>query len=98
MTASTPIAKDTVVTLSYQVSDAQGKPLESGRQAYLHGGYGNTFANIEAALVLLPEYAFGPRDEGLVRTVPKSEFPPGVKVGGQLARPDRCRPHRRTSK
>ena len=24
------------------------------------------------------------RDESLVRTIPKSEFPPGVKVGGQL--------------
>ena len=89
------ITKDTVVTLSYQVSDAQGKPLESGQQAYLHGGYGNTFAKIEAALegqgagyattlVLPPEDAFGARDEGLVRTIPKSEFPPGVKVGGQL--------------
>ena len=95
MTASTPIAKDTVVTLSYQISDAQGKSLESGQQAYLHGGYGNTFAKVEAALegqgagfattlVLPPEDAFGQRDESLVRTIPKSEFPPGVKVGGQL--------------
>ena len=24
------------------------------------------------------------RDESLVRTIPKKEFPPGVKVGGQL--------------
>ena len=30
------------------------------------------------------EDAFGARDESLVRTIPKSEFPPGVKVGGQL--------------
>jgi FKBP-type peptidyl-prolyl cis-trans isomerase SlyD len=28
--------------------------------------------------------AFGPRDESLVRTIPKAEFPPGVKVGGTL--------------
>ena len=89
------ISKDTVVTIRYSVADAQGKPLESGEQAYLHGGYGNTFPKLEAALegqeagystnlVLQPEEAFGVRDEGLVRTIPKSEFPPGVKVGGQL--------------
>ncbi len=30
------------------------------------------------------EDAFGERDESLVRVIPKSEFPPGVKVGGQL--------------
>lgn len=89
------ISKNTVVTIRYSVADAQGKPLESGEQAYLHGGYGNTFPKLEAALegqaagystnlVLQPEEAFGVRDEGLVRTIPKSEFPPGVKVGGQL--------------
>lgn len=89
------ITKDTVVTLSYTVMAGPGQPPESGQQAYLHGGYGNTFAKLEAALegqapgfattlVLQPEDAFGVRDESLVRTIPKSEFPPGVKVGGQL--------------
>lgn len=89
------ITKDTVVTLSYTVNAGPGQPPESGQQAYLHGSYGNTFAKLEAALegqapgfattlVLQPEDAFGVRDEGLVRTIPKSEFPPGVKVGGQL--------------
>jgi FKBP-type peptidyl-prolyl cis-trans isomerase SlyD len=89
------ISKDTVVTLNYTVSAGPGQPPESGQQAYLHGGYGNTFAKLEAALegqapgfattlVLQPEDAFGVRDESLVRTIPKSEFPPGVKVGGQL--------------
>lgn len=89
------ITKGTVVTLSYTVNAGPGQPPESGQQAYLHGGYGNTFAKLEAALegqapgfattlVLQPEDAFGVRDEGLVRTIPKSEFPPGVKVGGQL--------------
>ena len=28
--------------------------------------------------------AFGLRDESLARTLPRREFPPGVKVGGQL--------------
>ena len=91
------IGKDTVVTLVYKVSDAQGKLLEDKREpmAYLHGGYGNTLPRIEAALdgqqagfqttlALAPEDAFGPRDEGLVQTIAKRDFPPGVKVGGQL--------------
>jgi FKBP-type peptidyl-prolyl cis-trans isomerase SlyD len=63
--------------------------------SYLHGGYGNTFAKIEEALEgmqadyrttieLEPQDAFGPRDEGLLQTIPKKQFPPGVKVGGQL--------------
>ncbi|KQT08127.1 FKBP-type peptidyl-prolyl cis-trans isomerase [Ramlibacter sp. Leaf400] len=91
------IAKDTVVTLTYKVSDLQGRLLEQSKEplAYLHGGYDNTLPKIEEALdgqevghavtlQLQPEDAFGVRDEALVRTIPKSEFPPGVKVGGQL--------------
>ena len=91
------ITKDTVVTLHYKVLDLQGKLLESSPEpmAYLHGGYGNTLPKIEEALEgrepgyqarlnLQPEDAFGLRDESLVRTIPRSEFPPGVKVGGQL--------------
>lgn len=91
------IEKDTVVTLHYQVADAKGKPIEASKEpmVYLHGGYGNTLAKIEAALDgrmpgyqitldLSPEDAFGARDEALERSIPKSEFPPGVKVGGQL--------------
>ncbi len=91
------ISKDTVVTLSYKVSDAQGRLLESSQEpmAYLHGGYGNTFEKIEQALegqgvgfattvVLQPADAFGERDESLVQTIDKADFPPGVKVGGTL--------------
>ncbi|MDD2544744.1 MAG: peptidylprolyl isomerase [Burkholderiaceae bacterium] len=89
------ISKDTAVTITYQVTSPQGKPLDSGSVAYLHGGYGNIFPKIEAALEgqaagfattvdLAVADAFGERDESLVRTIPKSEFPPGVKVGGQL--------------
>jgi FKBP-type peptidyl-prolyl cis-trans isomerase SlyD len=91
------IAKDTVVTLRFTVADATGKQLDKSSEpmAYLHGGYGNTFEKIETALegqeagftttlALEPADAFGERDESLVRTIPKSEFPPGVKVGGQL--------------
>lgn len=94
------IAKDTAVTLRLKVSNAKGQVLDDGKSpmAYLHGGYDNVFAKIEAALEgqtvgfaatldLTAEDAFGERDESLVITMPKSEFPPGVKVGGQLQRP-----------
>jgi FKBP-type peptidyl-prolyl cis-trans isomerase SlyD len=95
--AGMQIAKDTVVTITYRIADALGRLLEGGKEpaAYLHGGYDNTFPKLEAALEgkqpgdqvslqLEPADAFGERDEALVRTIPKSEFPPGVKVGGQL--------------
>ncbi|WP_332777928.1 FKBP-type peptidyl-prolyl cis-trans isomerase [Polaromonas sp.] len=91
------IEKNTAVTLRYKVADAKGKLLEESREpmVYLHGGYGNTLPKIEEALEgkmpgyqttlqLEPQDAFGLRDESLVRTIPKAEFPPGVKVGGQL--------------
>ena len=91
------IEKDTVVTLRYAVADAQGKLLEDAKEpmAYLHGGYGNTLEKIEAALDgQMPGYqttlhlsaqdAFGARDEGLLQTIARKDFPPGVKVGGQL--------------
>lgn len=93
-----PITKDSVVTLRYKVSDAAtGLLIEAAKEpmAYLHGGYENTLPKIEEALdgkdtgfqttlTLAPADAFGERDEALVRSIPKSEFPPGVKVGGQL--------------
>ena len=91
------IAKNTAVTLRYKVTEAQRQTLDAGPgpMVYLHGGYGNTFAKIEQALegqeigfqtvvALQPEDAFGERDESLVQTIPKREFPPGVKVGGSL--------------
>jgi FKBP-type peptidyl-prolyl cis-trans isomerase SlyD len=91
------IEKDTVVTLRYRIADPQGKLIEDSRDpmVYLHGGYENTLPKIEAALDgrdvgyevtlnLQPPDAFGERDERLVRTISKSEFPPGVKLGGQL--------------
>ncbi|MES2937535.1 MAG: peptidylprolyl isomerase [Pseudomonadota bacterium] len=101
------IAKDTVVTLQYKVAEPTGKLIEASREpmVYLHGGYNNTLPKIEEALEgreggaevtldLQPEDAFGMRDPALERTIPKSEFPPGVKVGGQLeGRTDDGQPH-----
>ena len=100
------IVKDTVVTLRYKVADARGKLIEESKDpmVYLHGGYGNTLPKIEAALdgrmpgyqvtlELKPQDGFGERDESLTRTIPKSEFPTGVKVGGSLeGRNDRGEP------
>ncbi len=88
------ITKDTAVTIAYRMTSPQGKPLDAGTTAYLHG-HDNLFDKVEAALEgqpvghsvtidLAPTEAFGERDESLMRTIPKSEFPPGVKVGGQL--------------
>ena len=91
------IEKNTAVTLRYKVADTTGKLLEESSEpmVYLHGGYGNTLPKIEEALdgkmsgyqttlALQPQDAFGLRDESLVQTIPKTQFPPGVKVGGQL--------------
>lgn len=91
------IEKNTAVTLLYKVADAQGKTLEESKDpmVYLHGGYDNTFPKLEEALEgkepgfkttveLQPVDAFGERDEGLVQSIPKTQFPPGIKVGGQL--------------
>ena len=44
------ITKDTAVTLTYKVTSPEGKPLDAGSLAYLHGGYDNIFPKVEAAL------------------------------------------------
>lgn len=92
------ITRDTAVTLNFRITDLKGKPLDSGTTAYLHGGYEGLFPKAEELLEgkgvgesmtidLQPADAFGDRDEALVRTISKAEFPPGVKVGGQLQGP-----------
>ena len=91
------ISKETIVTLTLRATDVHGKVIEDGKtpRAYLHGGHGNTLPGIEkalegqevgysATLVLSPEDAFGDRDESLATSMPKRDFPAGVKVGGQI--------------
>ncbi|MDO9278535.1 MAG: peptidylprolyl isomerase [Polaromonas sp.] len=91
------IEKNSAVTLRFKVTDSLGKVVEESSEpmVYLHGGYGSTLPKIEEALdgqesgfkttlALSAADAFGERDEGLVQTIPKTQFPPGVKVGGQL--------------
>jgi FKBP-type peptidyl-prolyl cis-trans isomerase SlyD len=91
------IDKDTAVTLNFKVADATGKALDTGTEpmVYLHGGYDNIFPKVEEALQgqeagyqvtlnLSAADSIGERDEALVTTIDKKDFPPGVKVGGQL--------------
>jgi FKBP-type peptidyl-prolyl cis-trans isomerase SlyD len=91
------ITKDTVVSLQFKIAEPTGKLIEESKEpmVYLHGGYNNTLPKIEEALDgqerrlpgvldLGPQDAFGLRDESLVQVIPKTQFPPGVKVGGQL--------------
>ncbi len=91
------ITKDAAVTIQFTLKDATGKVLEAPKDpiTYLHGGYGNLLPKLEEALEgqesgyqasvhLEAADAFGERDEGLLHEISKAEFPPGVKVGGQL--------------
>jgi len=91
------ITKNTVVTVKYKLSDAQGKVIEEGVEpmVYLHGGYENTLPRIEAALdgkeigfkteiQLEPEDAFGDYDADLVKVEPRSRLPSPLEVGMQF--------------
>ena len=93
------ITQNSAVTLRMKVTDTQGLVYDDGKHpvSYLHGDYDNLFAKLEealegqeagfqTALELACEDAFGERDEALVTTMPKAEFPPGIKVGGQIQR------------
>ncbi len=93
------IAKDTVVTLSYRVTDPDGNLIDEGKQplVYLHGGYDGIFARIEEELQgkeageklelkLQPEDAFGEYDAEMVRVEPLDLFPEGIQVGMQFER------------
>ena len=90
------VQNNTVATVHLKVADDKGRLLESSKEPVaLLIGHENTMPAIEAALIdqeagfaknldLSTEQAFGERDESLVRHIAKKDFPPGVKVGGQL--------------
>lgn len=93
------IGKDTVVTLTYQLTTLAGEQLEEATAespaAYLHGGYDGIFPKVEEALegksagaevdlVLEPDDAFGEYDAELVRVESVDVFPEEVHVGMQL--------------
>ena len=88
------VEKDAVVRLNIEMveGDASGGAHEF---QYLHGGYGNLFPKVEAALagleaggkasvVLAPADGFGEHDPSLIRREPRERLPDGVKVGSAL--------------
>jgi FKBP-type peptidyl-prolyl cis-trans isomerase SlyD len=93
------IAKNTIVTLKYRVTDLDGNAVDAGEQplVYLHGGYGGIFDRIEEVLQdkdvgdaievkLDPNDAFGEYDAELVIIEPRGLFPDNIEVGMQFER------------
>lgn len=91
------IAKDTVVTLQYELSDADGNLIEKADTPidYLHGGYHGIFPQVEMALEgkgvgdscqvrLEPDDAFGDYDADLVHVEARDKFPENVAAGMQF--------------
>jgi FKBP-type peptidyl-prolyl cis-trans isomerase SlyD len=91
------IAKNTVVSVAYKLSDAQGNLIEESEEpmVYLHGGYDGTFPKIEEELdgheagfetqiQLEPQDAFGEYDADLVKIEPRDRFPEPLEVGMQF--------------
>jgi len=91
------IAKNTVVSVAYKLSDAQGNLIEESDEpmVYLHGGYDGTFPKIEEALdghetgyvtqiQLEPQDAFGEYDPDLVKVEARGRFPEPLEVGMQF--------------
>ena len=91
------IAKNTVVSLTYELVDADGKLIEKtdGPIEYLHGGYQGIFPLVEQALAgkaagetcrvrLEPDDAFGDYDAQLVHLEPRNKFPDNIAVGMQF--------------
>jgi FKBP-type peptidyl-prolyl cis-trans isomerase SlyD len=91
------VAKNTVVSLDYELSDAHGTLIEKTDAPidYLHGGYEGIFPRVEEALAgkgagdtcrvrLEPDDAFGEYDTGLVHLEPRSKFPDNIAVGMQF--------------
>ena len=91
------IEKNTVVSLIYRLSDAQGNLIEESADPmiYLHGGYAGTFPKIEELLEgqeigfetdlqLEPHDAFGDYDAELLRIEQRDRFPEPLEVGMQF--------------
>lgn len=91
------IAKDSVVSLRYELFDSTGELLEKvdDQISYLHGGYDGIFPLVEEALhgksvgdqcsvTLQPDDAFGEYDHNLVEVEARSSFPKEVAVGMQF--------------
>lgn len=88
------IAKNSVVTLHYEMYDANDQLIDKTEEpiAYLHGGYDGIFSLVEEALqdknvgdvvdvTLQPDDAFGEQDAELIRIEPADIFPVEVQAG-----------------
>ena len=92
------IAKDSVVSLSYELIDLNGGAvLEKSNDpiSYVHGGYDGIFPTVEEALhgknvgdkvsvKMEADDAFGEYDHDLVRVESRDLFPKDIEVGTQL--------------
>ena len=92
------IKMNTVVSITYDLKDADGNILESTKEpvTYLHGGHDNIFPRVEeaihgkkigdkVAIALEPIDAFGDYNEELVQIEPASAFPEkSLKEGMQF--------------
>lgn len=91
------IAKNTVVSVNYTLSDTVGNQIEKSQEpmTYLHGGYDNTLPKIEEALEgkdvgyvahiqLEPADAFGDYDAQLMKIEPIERLPEPLEVGMQF--------------
>ena len=89
-----PIQKNDVVSLQYEMYDADNQLIDKTEQAisYLHGGYDGIFPLVEEALhdknvgdavdvTLTPDDAFGEQDEELIRIEELDAFPVEIEVG-----------------
>ncbi|WP_459870852.1 FKBP-type peptidyl-prolyl cis-trans isomerase [Endothiovibrio diazotrophicus] len=89
------VAKDRVVTLRFMMVDRDAaRPVEVQEElSYLHGGYGDIFPKVEAALEgaavedkldleLSADEAFGPRNEKLVMEIPAERLPEEARAVG----------------
>lgn len=91
------IFANTVVTLTFDLFDADGTLLEAAAEpiTYLHGGYSGMLPKLEEALnhkqagdaisvSLEPADAFGDYDAGLVKIESADRFPAEIEVGMQF--------------
>lgn len=91
------VAKNSVVTLDYSVTDPDGVLVDAGQEplVYLHGGYDDIFPMIEEAVhgkkigesvvvKMQPDDAFGEYDAELIQIEPRKAFPKELEVGMQF--------------
>ena len=92
--ADVVVCKNSVVCLEIEISDIWGNLIEKPSEPvyYLHGGYGDIFPAVEAALEgkaemhhaavrLEPEDAFGAYDQNHLQIAPRGRFPETLEVG-----------------